>query len=75
MNSNKIVSETTKVSRRSPQNGSDTVEIETENIELDRKILKERYISPEKDSELLINWDKYNNIMIKHQRQYTKSTI
>ena len=55
MNSNKIVSETTKVSRRSPQNGSDTVEIETENIELDRKILKERYISPEKDSELLIN--------------------
>ena len=32
-----------QVSRNSPQNGSETVENETENTEFDREIPKERY--------------------------------
>ena len=45
---NKIVDKTTEVSRTSPQNSLETVTNETENIGLDRKIPKERYISTEK---------------------------
>ena len=45
---NKIVDKVTKVSRTSPQNSSETVTNETENIRLDRDIPKERYMSPEK---------------------------
>ena len=45
---NKIGNKITKVSRTLPQNSSRTVTNETENIGIDRKMLKERYISPEK---------------------------
>ena len=49
---NKIADRITKVSRTSPQNSSETVESEAENIGFDRVIPKERYISPEKDRKL-----------------------
>ena len=41
---NKIVNKITKVSRRSPQYSSKTVEIETKNAGFDREIPKERYV-------------------------------
>ena len=41
----KIADKITKVSRTSPQNSSETVTNEAENIGLDREILTERYIS------------------------------
>ena len=41
---NKIVNKITKVSRRSPQYSSKTVEIETKNAGFDREIAKERYV-------------------------------
>ena len=45
---NKIADQITKVSRRSPQNGSKTVESETENTGFNKKIPKVKYISPER---------------------------
>ena len=45
---NKTVDKITKVCRTSPQNNSETVAYEIENIEHDKEIPKERYISPEK---------------------------
>ena len=48
MISNKIADKITKVSRTSSQKSSLTVTNETENIELDREIPKERNISLEK---------------------------
>ena len=48
MISNKIADKITKVSRTSSQKRSLTVTNETENIELDREIPKERNISLEK---------------------------
>ena len=45
---NKIANTITKASRTSPQNSSETVESETENIGINRKMHKERYIYPEK---------------------------
>ena len=51
---NKIVDKIIKVSKTSPQNGSETVTDKTENIGLVREIPNERYISPEKDSKLLM---------------------
>ena len=42
---NKIADKIAKVSRTLPQNSSETVTNEGENIEHDRKISKERYIS------------------------------
>ena len=43
----------TKSSRNSPQNNSEMVINEAENIALDREIQKERYTSPEKNRKLL----------------------
>ena len=43
-----------KASNNWPQNKSETVESETVNIECDREIPRERYISPEKRNKLLI---------------------
>ena len=37
---NKIADKTTRVSRGSPQNNSETVENETENTGVDRKVIK-----------------------------------
>ena len=48
MISNKIADKITKVSRTSSQKSSLTVTNETENIELDREIPKERNLSLEK---------------------------
>ena len=45
---NKIADKITNVSRNLPQNSSETVIWETENIGLNREIPKKRYISPEK---------------------------
>ena len=52
---NLIATETTKVSRTSPQNNSETVTNEEENIGRDREISRERYIFPEKIINLLDN--------------------
>ena len=52
---NLIVTEITKVSRTSPQNNSETVTNEEENIGRDREISRERYIFPEKIINLLDN--------------------
>ena len=41
---NKIVNKITKLSRRSPQYSSKTVEIETKNAGFDKEIPKERYV-------------------------------
>ena len=43
---NKIADKIIKVSKITPQNNSETVERETENIRFDRKIPKKRYVSP-----------------------------
>ena len=45
---NKIADEITKVSRTWPHNSSGTVRNETENIEHDKELLKERYVSRKK---------------------------
>ena len=50
---NKIADKITKLSRGSPQNNSETVESETEKIEFDREIPKERYTSPEKRQRII----------------------
>ena len=50
---NKISDNITKVSRSSPQNSSEAVKRETENVGFDREIPKERYLQ-KKDSKLLI---------------------
>ena len=55
---NKIANTITKASRTSPQNSSETVESETENIGINRKMHKERYIYPEKTEYYL--WSKIN---------------
>ena len=52
---NLIATEITKVSRTSPQNNSETVTNEEENIGRDREISRERYIFPEKIMNLLDN--------------------
>ena len=52
---NLIATETTKVARTSPQNNSETVTNEEENIGRDREISRERYIFPEKIINLLDN--------------------
>ena len=64
---NKIADKITKVSRTLPQNSSETFINETENIGNDRKIPKERYISPKKKNGI----PKTNRFV----RQYIKSTI
>ena len=50
---NKIADKITKVSRTSPQNNSDTVTNEAENIRLERKISKKRNIFPEKRQKII----------------------
>ena len=50
---NKIANKITKILRTSTQNSSKRVTIETENIEQDKEIPKERYISPEQMTEKL----------------------
>ena len=52
---NLIATEITKVSRTSPQNNSETVTNEEENIGRDREISRERYIFPEKIINLIDN--------------------
>ena len=44
---NKIADKITKISRSLPQNNSEMIRNETENIKHDKVIPKERYISPE----------------------------
>ena len=51
----KIADQITKVSRRSPQNGSKTVESETENTGFNKKIPEVKYISPERKKKQIIN--------------------
>ena len=50
---NKIADKITKVLRTSPQNNSDTVTDEEENIRFERKISKERNIFPEKRQKII----------------------
>ena len=45
---NEMADEITKVSRTWPHNSSGTVRNETENIEHDKELLKERYVSRKK---------------------------
>ena len=52
---NKITDKITKVSKISPQNNSEIVTNEKENIGLDREILTEKYILHKKDRQLLID--------------------
>ena len=66
---NKIEDKITNVLRTLPQNSSGKVPNETENIELDRKIPKERYISPEKMKKIIYNLRLiyyYNNAISKN---------
>ena len=59
---NKTVDKITKVCRTSPQTNSQTVAYEIENIEHDKEIPKERYISPEKKTKNYW-WSKINIII------------
>ena len=68
---NKIEDKITNVLRTLPQNSSGKVPNETENIELDRKIPKERYISPEKMKKIIYNLRLiyyYNNAISKNNK-------
>ena len=47
---------------------AETVPSETEAKGFDVKIPKERYTCPEKDSKLLMSWNKYSNIIIEYQK-------
>ena len=51
---NKIADKIAKASKPSPQNSSETITNEIINIEHDKEMPKERYISPEKDRNLLM---------------------
>ena len=51
---NKIADKIPKASKPSPQNSSETITNEIINIEHDKEMPKERYISPEKDRNLLM---------------------
>ena len=61
---NKITDEITRVSGASPQNSTRTAINETENVELDREIWKERDISPEKRKKFIndLRFIYYNEI-------------
>ena len=50
---NNIADKFTKVSRTLPQNSSDKVKSEAENIRLDTEIPKERYIFPERRQKII----------------------
>ena len=50
---NKIADKMTKVSKTLPNNSSETVTNETENVEQDKEIPKERYISSEKRQKII----------------------
>ena len=50
---NKISDKITKVTRSSPQNSPEKIEIETESTIFDREIPKERYVSPEKGQQII----------------------
>ena len=50
---NKITKDFFRIFRNSPQNNSETVINEDENTELDRKIPRKRYISPEKRQQII----------------------
>ena len=50
---NKIAKDFFRIFRNSPQNNSETVTNEDENTELDRKIPRKRYISPEKRQQII----------------------
>ena len=51
---NKTVDKTTNVSKSSPKNSSEAIEIETKNTRFDRDIPPERYRPPEKRQKLLM---------------------
>ena len=51
----KIADKITKVSRTSSLNSLETVTNKAENIRLDREILKERYIFPEKRQKMIVD--------------------
>ena len=53
MNDNKIADKITKFLKTLRQNTSEIVENDKENMKLDRKISKERYISPEKIQKII----------------------
>ena len=68
----KKISKTVGKNKRSlPQNSSETVESETDNIAFDRELQKQRYASPEKRHSINFTITKNNKFV----RQYTKSTI
>ena len=50
---NKITKDFFRIFQNSPQNNSETVTNEDENTELDRKIPRKRYISPEKRQQII----------------------
>ena len=53
LSGNKIANKITKVSRSSPQNTLETVELQTENIGFVWEKPEERYISPEKRQQII----------------------
>ena len=55
LTSNKIANKITKVSRKPPQNDLQTIPNETENSKCDKKILKGKYIFPEKIHKIIDN--------------------
>lgn len=69
----------TKLSKNSPRNSLETLTNESENIELGREILKEKYIYPEKRQQNVGDIRLIYGIIIsknnKNFRQQTKSTI
>ena len=50
---NNIADKTTNVSKSSPKNSSEAIEIETENTRFDRDIPPERYRPPEKKQKII----------------------
>ena len=60
---NKIADKNTKVSRILPQNNSETITNETQNIKHDKEMPKERYISPEERQKIIDDLTLINTII------------
>ena len=63
---NKIADKITNVSRTLPQNISGTLRNETENIQQDKEILREKSFSPRKKQEIY-NDLRYNDIIMEYK--------
>ena len=63
---NKIADKITNVSRTLPQNISGTLRNETENIQQDKEILREKSFSPRKKQEIY-NDLRYNDIVMEYK--------